>query len=103
MYLKNKESYALTIFYEELIENPEEIIRILLHNLNVSDEYLPKALEALNVDSQQGIFGKRGLNQIRDHKYVFKELDHLFKKYSISMFCDINFDEFKCFVTCNTT
>ena len=78
-------------------------IRILLHDLNISDEYLPKALEALNVDSQQGIFGKRGLNQIRDHKYVFQELDQLFKKYSISMFCDINFDEFKCFVTCNTT
>lgn len=61
-YLVDRDSYSLAIIYEDLLDRPEAIIRLLLQTAmgRVDEENVVAASAALERDSQNGIFGPRG-------------------------------------------
>lgn len=84
-YIKNKKFYENAILYEELCKNPKEVMSDVFSSLNISLDYTSLALRALEKDSQQGFFGKRGVYIEKDLSTIMELVDKKFKEYSIPM------------------
>lgn len=50
----------MTIFYEDLISNPKDIIAKMFDILKISPDHVEKALQALEKDSQNNLLAPRG-------------------------------------------
>ena len=48
-YRKNRSKYLHTVLYEDIQENPEEVLRKLLDALEISSSHVSLAMEALKV------------------------------------------------------
>ena len=59
-YLRTSDHYEKAILFEDLKEDPAKVMSDLFRVIGVSQERVPRALEALKEDSQQGQFGGRG-------------------------------------------
>ena len=94
-YIKNKKLYEKAILYEDLCKNPKEVISDVFSALNISLDNTPLALRALERDSQQGFFGKRGVYIEKDLSTIMDLVDKKFKQYDINMKVDISMEEFR--------
>jgi hypothetical protein len=73
-YLRHKDLYGLVIFFEDLVTSSEAECKRFFDFLGIGHEHVPKALEALKEDSQQGTFGKWGKKpQITHHQFAYLE------------------------------
>jgi hypothetical protein len=71
-YLKHKEMYDYVVFFEDVVADSESECKRLFDFLGIGHEHVPKALDALKEDSQQGTFGKRGKRpKIRQEQYDY--------------------------------
>ena len=95
MYLKNRNNYTMTILYEDLCDNSEKVIITLFQELQIPLDCLENAMKAFQVDSQQGLFGKRGGSGKRDGTETCRELDIMLKHYDVPVTTDITLEEFK--------
>jgi hypothetical protein len=82
-YLKKKDDYHMVILYEDIMEDPDREARRLFKLLDLSTDHLGAALSALNEDSQQGIFGVRGVGNIVISEHQFRRVDEILKGYGI--------------------
>ena len=102
----------MAVIYEELMENPEgeylpysqltmsqmpfflETVRRLFTVLSLSSSHVPAALEALNHDSQFGVLGKRGTDQIRISPATWAKCDALLKECDVPVSSSMTEQEF---------
>jgi len=94
-YLKTKSIYQRMIFYENLAKNPEKELQEIFKLINIPIENVHLALEALNHDSQNKTFGKRG--QCRDAqlpKHMEDMMDDIFREYDIPMRKNMSEEDF---------
>jgi len=99
IYYDTKNIYQHLILYENLSENPQQELLELFKLMGIGEEHLPKALEALKQDSQNGLFGQRGaFRQIELPDEVNEQMDSIFRFYGLPFRKDMTVDQFKsCF------
>ena len=95
MYRKMKEKYLTTILFDDLIADPKKEIEYLFDVLSISREYLDHATEALKSDSQQGVFGKRGLGKIKDESEALGKLDAVFRQFDVPFSSDGSLEQLR--------
>ena len=78
---KLKHLYDHVLMYEDIVQDPEREIKKVFDVMSVDYCHISKAKEALKHDSQQGILGKRG-NEELDDKDI-KDVDSLFIEYGL--------------------
>ena len=83
LYRKMKHKYVATVIFEDLVIDPKKEIENLFDALKISKEHLNCSLEALKIDSQQGMFGKRGSLATKDQSESLDKLDSLFKQFDV--------------------
>jgi len=95
LYHKTKETYLMTILYEDLSKNPKSVINELFKILDISVDHLENAMEALKLDSQQGMFGKRGSFLKDDGTNACMELNKIFQNLNIHISTDMSLEELR--------
>ena len=98
MYQKRRSDYRMTILYEDLSRDPRPVIDELFKSLDISSKYLENAMKALEVDSQQGLLGKRGSRGKRDGTETCNELDKIFRQFDLPFSTDMTLEEFRTLV-----
>ena len=83
LYRKMKPKYVATVIFEDLVMDPKKEIENLFDALKVSKDHLNYSLEALKIDSQQGIFGKRVSLETKDQSESLDKLDSLFNQFDV--------------------
>ena len=94
-YIKNKKFYEKAILYEDLCKNPLEVISDMFSALNIYIDNTSSALRALEKDSQQGFFGKRGVYMVKDLSTIMDLIDEKFKQHDISMNVAISMEKLR--------
>ena len=93
-YANAKHIYKHVVLYENLVSNPEREAKKLFSVLNISEKYIPAALEALKQDSQKSTFGKReDKPMITDDKW--EKQDEILQTFIPQLRCSMTKDEFK--------
>ena len=95
LYHKTKETYVMTILYEDLNNNPNSVVKELFKILGISFDHLENAMEALKLDSQQGMFGKRGSSPKYVGINVCMELNKIFQNLNIPISRDMSLEELR--------
>ena len=89
-FLANRKQYCHLVLYEDLADNPTLVVKNLLSALNHPAEHLsthpaehlPLALDALEQDSQVGMFGGRGSSgEQEDHTEALEEVEKMFERF----------------------
>ena len=62
-YLENQDKYDVFVLYEDLLENPKEVMKKVFKAVGLDLKYLDKGLTAFKRDSQHGILGAKGENR----------------------------------------
>ena len=82
-FLANRKQYCHLVLYEDLADNPTLVVKNLLSALNHPAEHLPFALDALEQDSQAGMFGGRGSSgEQEDHTEALEEVEKMFERFN---------------------
>ena len=63
--------------------------------MSISREYLDHATEALKSDSQQGVFGNRGLGKIKDESEALGKLDAVFRQFDVPFSSDGSLEQLR--------
>ena len=85
----------MTILYEDLSENPLKVLATVFKKLDITLSHLNKSMEALKVDSQQGIFGGLGLTRTHDDSRTMKELSNLFKRFKVPLSVEMDLEDLR--------
>ena len=59
-YLKHKEIHSMLILYEDIVENPAKVAKGMFDLMGVDEVFVGVAVDALESDSQNEMFGARG-------------------------------------------
>ena len=94
-YIKQKISYEMAILYEDLCQNPKDVISDVFSSLDIPLVHTSSALKALESDSQQGFFGKRGEYIEKDLSTIMELVDEKFKECDIPFKVNISMNEFR--------
>ena len=94
-YIKNKHLYCQTILYEDLCDNPSRVLQELFSNMNISMENIPFALEAMEKDSQNGLFGKIGGHDNDSLSTKIQVLDKKFEESEIPISIDMTMESLR--------
>ena len=94
-YIKNKHLYCQTIMYEDLCDNPSRVLQELFSNMNISMENIPFALEAMEKDSQNGLFGKIGGYDNDSLSTTIQVLDKKFEESEIPISIDMTMESLR--------
>ncbi len=95
-YWEHRSSYKHVFLYENLCESPKKEVETMFDLLDIPKEHIPKAMEALEKDSQQQIFGARGVAkglEVTDD--MVPEIDRLFVKMQVPLSINMTKDKFK--------
>ncbi len=95
-YLENKEIYKHVVLYENLTGSPEEETKKLFGLLNIPEEYVPGALEALGHDSQKNTFTRRE-EKLLVPEETWNKIDNVLAELSVGVSCKMSLDELKAF------
>lgn len=93
-FLRHRENYDLIVLYEDILTDPEEVCKKLLEVCDVPLEYFPKAMEALETDSQKGTFGKRG-DRPKASKHSLDLADMVFTECGLPIKSNMEVDAFR--------
>ena len=99
--MRHRDDYDLIVLYEDIIEDPEKVCKKLLEACRVPQEYLPKAMEALETDSQRGTFGVRGEGP-KASRYALDLADRVFKECGLSISSDMAVEDFRKLIVSGT-
>ncbi len=95
-YLKNKDIYDYILLYEDLADHPEVVMKDIFQLMNIPLEHVPKALSALEKDSQNSTFGKRGKGRSYQlSQEVLNYFDGYMKKLGVPIKHDITLKDFR--------
>ena len=94
-YIKNKNSYDQTILYEDLCDNPPQVLENLFSVLHISADNIPLALKVMEKDSQKGFFGKRGSYEDKNLTRIIELVDRKFKEYNVPIEINISMEDFR--------
>ena len=94
-FLEAKQCYDRVVLYENMCAKPEKELQRILALLNKDTEQNRKlALAALEVDSQQEIFAKRGkLFSLSEEDWT--EIDGIFIKLGLKLSAKMSLEDFK--------
>ena len=98
-FLANRKDYSHLVLFEDLTENPTQTVRSLLKALDLPPEHLSRALQALEKDSQRGMYGGRGSSGERGLPpawfQAFQETDKLFKIFKAPLSMNMTDEEWR--------
>ena len=94
-YIKHKELYEKAILYEDLCENPKDVLSSVFSALDISSDNVSVALSAMNKDSQGGFFGKRGTYAEKNLPSLIELVDKKFKQSDIPIKTNMSIDDFR--------
>ena len=89
------------------MENPTQTVKSLFKALDLPPEHLSRALQALEKDSQRGMYGGRGSSGERglppEWFQAFQETDKLFKRFKAPLSMNMTEDEWRKIFSCTKT
>ena len=92
---KFKHLYSHTMLYEDVMEDPDEHLKKIFNVMNVDYKYINDAKKGLRYDSQQGRYGKRGLDHVQAPDNLWQDCEKLFQEYDIPMSIDMSMEELR--------
>ena len=84
----------MIVLFEDIQTDPKDICRKLLSVCEVPPEHMSDAMEALEHDSQMGMFGKRG-DKPRIGCDLLRPCDNMFKEMGLPIHSRTTDEEFK--------
>ena len=103
-FLANRKDYSHLVLFEDLTENPTQTVRSLLKALDLPAEHLSPALQALERDSQRGMYGGRRSSKERGLPpawlQALKKADKLFKRFEAPPSMNMTDDEWRKTFSC---
>ena len=95
-YLEHRSIYKHVVLYENLTASPEAEVKKLFGILNISQEHVPGALEALKQDSQKGsLVGRQERFELDNEQWG--RVDRVLAEMGVGVSCNMSVDEFKKF------
>ncbi len=96
-YLKHKELYKCCILYEDLISDTESVIRRLFEALDLSEDLVGYALEAMKTHSQGNFFGdpKKDKRKKELNDKDFEEINEAFREIHVPLNTNMSLESFK--------
>ncbi len=96
---EHRKVFNLAILYEDIVENPEKVVKRLFEAMDVSGEHLSEGLRALERDSQMGIFDKEVNVDISEN--LRRSLEEMYRELDLPISVDCSMDQFRKFVDDN--
>ncbi len=95
IYFEYKNFFNRVVIYERLNDKPEVEMREIFRVLHLPINDLNLALEALKVDSQHGLFGPRGHEDIEDVAEWWEVVDATFSRVGVPIRSSMTLSEFE--------
>ena len=75
--------------------DPAKHVKEVFDIMGLDVDEIPLAMEALKHDSQQGLFGKRGNDQVSLTDEDIEPIDRMFADVGLPIKCKMSFEEFR--------
>ncbi len=94
-YIKHRDEYDVVVFYEDLVAEPQVTCRRLFEATGTPPEYVPRAIKALERDSQEGQFGKRGAYGRVVTREEFDKVNAMLRECDVPLSTEMSLEQFK--------
>ena len=95
-YSSNKHIYSHVNIYEEMMQNRELACMKLFQNLNISTDFVPKALTAFQNHSQRNVSGYAGSSNREEliSSQEWTRVDQLFELFELPLTLNMDIEQF---------
>ena len=94
-YIRDKQNYDVCVFFEDLVDDAKKALSEVFTAIGMDLQHLELGMTALRHDSQKGVIGARGNENIVIREQEFATMDKMYKELGLPVSSKMTLEEMK--------